>query len=114
MPSKQEKHRRREIVQRMRAAEWEEACVRKPIANADLIALIDHLEVTLFARIDGKTVALCDHTLDRSRAFLRERGVSRIEQVCKWFGEYGGYCDCEVAYNVADYWYARLRDPGLI
>jgi hypothetical protein len=110
MASKQEKQRRRAIVQQLRAAEFEEACARKPLADGDLVALIDHLEATIFARIDGRIKSCCDHTLNRSRAFLRERGVKNIEDVCEWFGEYGGFCDCEVAYNVADCWYDRLRD----
>jgi hypothetical protein len=110
MAGKLEKQRRRAIVQQLRATEWEEACARKPIPDEHLVALIDHLEATLFTRIDGKIVARCDHTFNRSRAFLHERGVTHIDEVCEWFGEYGGFCDCEVAYNVADYWYHRLRD----
>jgi hypothetical protein len=112
MASKQEKQRRRAIVQQLRATEWEEACARKPISDEDLVALIDHIEATLFTRVDGKIATCCDHTLNRSRAFLHDRGVieSDVEKICEWFGEYGGFCDCEVAYNVADYWYSRLRD----
>lgn len=110
MANKQEKRRRRAIMQQLRATKWTEACARKPISDEDLVALIAHFEATLFTRIDGRIVTRCNHTFSRSRAFLHERGVSNIEDICEWFGEYGGYCDCEVAYNVADYWYARLRD----
>src|SRR5436189_3630880 len=103
MPSNGEKQRRREIVRGIRDKEHAEAEARRPISNADLRDLFELLEITLFERRDGKIWCHCDHTLRRSREFLRSRSLPE-ETIAEWFGEYGGFCDCEVAYNVADYW----------
>jgi hypothetical protein len=46
---------------------------------------------------------LCDHTLKHTKKFLQEAGVWQDELV-EWLGEYGGYCDCEVVYNVFEFW----------
>lgn len=72
-----------------------------PISKADLHDLFNLLEKTLFERRDGKILCYCDHTLRRSREFLRSRSLPE-DIITEWFGEYGGFCDCEVAYNVAD------------
>jgi hypothetical protein len=108
MPDKAEKRRRRTIIAELRAKEDQEARAKKPVPDDVLLALFRHLESTLFLRVDGRMVTKCDHTLDRSRIFLEEAGLNNVEAICDWFGEFGGFCDCEVAYNVADYWESRL------
>jgi putative GTP pyrophosphokinase len=43
----------------------------------------------------------CEGNLDQTRAFLSAvRGVD-VDAVVQWLEEFGGYCDCEVIYNVA-------------
>lgn len=44
----------------------------------------------------------CDHTFNHSKKILQDMGYSdsEIEVICEWFGEKGGYCDCEVHLNV--------------
>jgi hypothetical protein len=32
---------------------------------------------------------------------LKKRGLE-VERIVPWLREYGGYCDCEVIYNVDD------------
>jgi hypothetical protein len=112
MSSNTEKARRKAIVHAIQDKEEAEAFARKPIPNALLLALFDHLETTLFESHDGKIHSKCDHTLNVSRAFLRSAGVENVEEVMEWFGEYGGFCDCEISYNVTDYWYDRLKKRG--
>jgi hypothetical protein len=74
-----------------------------PISKTDLGYLFELLESTLFERRDGKIWCHCDHTLRRSREFFQSRSLPEAA-IAEWLGEYGGFCDCEVAYNVADYW----------
>jgi hypothetical protein len=104
MPSKAEKERRKALVQQIQQKERAEARARKPIADADLKALFEHLETTLFEQRGDKIWCHCDHTLNKSRAFLESRAVQNVDEICTWFGEYGGYCDCEVAANVTESW----------
>lgn len=104
MPSKEEKKRRREIVKSISAHEHAQAEARRPLEKRVLRELLDHLERSIFVQLeDGQIAARCDHTLKHTKKYLQDIGVWRDEMV-EWFGEYGGYCDCEVAYNVFDYW----------
>ena len=104
MPSKEEKRRRREIVKSIWASEHDQAEARRPIEKSVLRGLLDHLERSIFVHLeDGQIAARCDHTLKHTKKYLQDIGVWR-DGLTEWFGEYGGYCDCEVAYNVFDYW----------
>lgn len=74
-----------------------------PISKANLRDLFQLLDGTLFERRGGKIWCYCDHTLRRSREFLHSRSLPE-DIIVEWLGEYGGFCDCEVALNVTDYW----------
>jgi hypothetical protein len=103
MTNKTEKQRRREIVRGIHDKEHADAEARMPISKTDLRDLFVLLESTLFERRGGKIWCHCDHTLRRSREFLQSRSLPE-DTIAEWFGEYGGFCDCEVAANVTDYW----------
>jgi hypothetical protein len=62
-----------------------------PMPHDDLRALFDFL--------DREGAPPCDHTLRETLAFLSKRGLD-AERVVPWLREYGGFCDCEVIYNV--------------
>ncbi len=64
-----------------------------PLSHEDLRALFDHLE--------REGALQCDHTLRETTKFLRQRRLD-VERIVPWLREHGGYCDCEVIYNVAD------------
>ena len=64
-----------------------------PIPHADLRALFDFL--------DREDAPPCDHTLRETILFLQERKLD-VERVVRWLHQYGGYCDCEVIFNVDD------------
>jgi hypothetical protein len=106
--SKKNKAERKAIIRDLRRKEEEAAFAAKPIANDELKALFEHLGYALAGEHEGKQVVLCDHTLNKSREFLKNRGIQNVDEVCDWFAEYGGFCDCEVVYNVADYWEERI------
>jgi hypothetical protein len=42
----------------------------------------------------------CDHTLRLTQEWLGERGVAKVKGVIDALRNQGGYCDCEVLYNV--------------
>lgn len=62
-----------------------------PLAIEDFKDLLRYLH-----REDCPT---CDHSLDQTRQFLRQRGLDQAE-ILPWLGRHGGGCDCEVAANV--------------
>jgi hypothetical protein len=103
MRSKDEKRRRRAIVRGMREKEHAEAEARMPISKVDLRDLFELLDSTLFERRGEQIWCYCDHTLRRTREFLRARGLPE-EVTANWLKEYGGYCDCGVVANVSNYW----------
>lgn len=79
-------------------AAWKQAEQQKlidsiPIPQKDLRDLFDFL--------DRENAPACDHTLKETREFLTSRGHDP-EKIIPWLQEYGGYCDCEVIYNVDD------------
>ena len=104
MLSKEKKKRRREIVKSIRAHEHAQAEAGRSLDKRVLRELLAHLERSVFVRLEnGQPAVLCDHTLKHTKKFLQDLGVWQDELV-EWLGEYGGYCDCEVAYNVFEYW----------
>jgi hypothetical protein len=66
-----------------------------PLTKEDLRALFDHL--------DRPGLEPCAHTFRETEAFLVDRGIPK-EPVIRWLQEHGGYCDCEVIYNVDAEW----------
>jgi hypothetical protein len=104
MPGKEEKKRRREIRRSIRVHEHAQAEARRPLEKRVLRDLLDHLEKNVFVELeDGQPYARCDHTLKHTKKFLLEIGVWQ-DELSQWFGENGGFCDCEVVYNVFEYW----------
>lgn len=96
MPTKEEKQRRKAIVQELARAEQTRSEAQLPLAKADIKALFDAVDTELQER--G-----CNHTLAHTLAFLQRRNLSQ-ESVIAWLAEYHGYCDCEVIANVEERW----------
>ena len=107
MPSKADKQKRRAIVREIRSKEFSEAEARMPISKNDLRDLFEMLDGTLYEEREGGIRCRCDHTLHHTREFLRSHALVE-DVIVKWLGEYGGYCDCEVAGNVSNYWAERI------
>ncbi len=64
-----------------------------PMPHQDLKDLLDYL--------DRPNPPACDHTLCETIGFLKQRHLD-VDRVVTWLREYGGYCDCEVVFNVDD------------
>ncbi len=95
MAAKSEVQRRKEL---RRAAEAEQRASEEaslPVLKETLWALFDYLDESLG---DG-----CDHSLRLTEQFLVSRRI-QPELVTPWLGEYGGFCDCEVLFNVEERW----------
>lgn len=64
----------------------------------------ESLFVQLFTFLDEKLQNKdCKHTLENTFVFLNRNKVSKPYQVTEWLEKHGGYCDCEVMYNVTAY-----------
>lgn len=66
-----------------------------PLPKETLWALFDYLNDVL---ADG-----CDHSLRLTTQFLASQDVAP-ESVIPWLGAHGGFCDCEVLFNVEERW----------
>jgi hypothetical protein len=108
MPSKEERKRRRAIVRELRGQELADALGRMPISRDQLAALLQHLDAQLFVTLPDDAVhSRCDHTYRFTESFLKPSGLWS-PAVQEWLGSYGGYCDCEVTFNVGNYWREHL------
>lgn len=61
---------------------------------------IDELK-DLLSYLNRESAPACDHTLRETVEFLKSKKINP-EIVIPWLGEHGGFCDCEVIYNVYD------------
>jgi len=96
MPRKEEKQRRKAILDQMAQKHRAEEEASLPLSQAELKALFDHVD----QRLEEQE---CDHKLTHTLAFLAQRNLRR-ETIVPWLHEYGGYCDCEVIANVEEVW----------
>ncbi len=77
---------------------WKEQERQKLIASIPM----SHQDLRdLFSHLDRESAPQCDHTLRETIEFLQKRGLE-VGRIVPWLREYGGYCDCEVIYNVDD------------
>jgi hypothetical protein len=73
--------------------EYEKKWAELPISPVELASLGSFLEHALSKQ-------LCDHTLEQTRCWLSEHSPTKIDSKLKAIRHWGGYCDCEVLYNV--------------
>ncbi len=94
MLSKEEKARRKAIQRELVEKERQEFLKTLPVAPEIIIELFDHLDKELEA--NG-----CEHDYSITKAFLASKKYNG-DQIFEWFRENGGYCDCEILYNIED------------
>lgn len=95
MPDKNEKERRRQIrkeLQEKAQIEFEESL---PVSREIFQNLFDFLDEKLEEHD-------CDDSLNLTKKFLETNHIENIEEVENWLKENGGFCDCEVLYNVEE------------
>lgn len=95
MPDKNEKERRRQIhkeLQEKAKIEFEKSL---PVSREIFQNLFDFLDEKLEEHD-------CDDSLTLTKQFLETSHVTNTEVVENWLKENGGFCDCEVLYNVEE------------
>ena len=98
--NKAEKDRRRAIRRDLKGRERAQFITSIPASKADIRDLLDYLD---------SSDEPCDHSLSHTLGFIRERGLPE-QKVVAWLEEYGGYCDCEVIFNVEDAWDQMIEE----
>jgi len=78
-----------------KASEPDPSSGEPPISYDDLKALFEWL--------DRPNPPPCDHSHKETEQFLRKHGLP-IGQTLDWLKANGGFCDCEVIFNVTDKW----------
>jgi hypothetical protein len=94
MASKSEKENRKEILRSLREKEKVDFIKSLPMDKETFNELFDYLDERL-----GEG---CDHTINMTLDFLKDKEVKNIDQVVEWLNDKGGYCDCEVLANVEE------------
>ncbi|MCX8524289.1 DUF2695 domain-containing protein [Chryseobacterium formosus] len=95
MPDKTEKERRKQIqkeLQKKAQIEFEKSL---PISKELFQNLFDFLD-------EGLEKNGCDDGLKLTKQFLEANQIQNIDEVENWLKENGGFCDCEVLYNVEE------------
>lgn len=88
-----DKKRKKELKAQFKNDEQEEIRASIPIS-------VDNLK-DLFTYLNRGSAPECNHTLRGAIEFIESRNLD-LEVIIKWLGEHGGFCDCEVIYNVYD------------
>ena len=94
MPSKAEKERRKQLHREIAQKEHEKFLNSLPLDKSYILDLFDFLDVELEER--G-----CNHNYQLTNEFLKPKGLDK-ESVFEWFREQGGYCDCEILFNIEE------------
>ncbi len=86
------KEERKARVKQRVAAERTDLVASMPLSPEQLNTLLDYLDANLKS---------CDHTTKLTDIFLHVEKLNR-NHVLPWLADRGGYCDCEVLYNLED------------
>jgi hypothetical protein len=95
MPDKNEKERRRQIMDKLRKKADEEFELNIPMSQELFKKLFDYLDKEL-------TDNDCDNTLKLTEQFLTDNKIISADKIIEWLVENGGGCDCEVLANVEE------------
>lgn len=86
--------RKKELKKAFKVQELTEARKKMCLFPDQLRELRGHLDVTI-----SEVGIPCDHTLSRTVEWAKEQGLE-VDRVLASVREFGGYCDCEVLFNV--------------
>lgn len=90
-----ERQKRKEARKVLAQKELDDFRASLPMEEKHFVALFHFLEKALQEHP-------CNHTLGNTTLFLTEKKVPDPEKVITWLTSHGGYCDCEVLYNVEE------------
>lgn len=66
-----------------------------PMARELFLDLFDYLN-------EQSETTGCSHDFSLTEQFLRDKQVNNVEEVLEFLRENGGYCDCEIIFNVEE------------
>jgi hypothetical protein len=84
--------KRKELIKKWKEDELKRIKLSMPITPTELNDLIEYLDMKLNE---------CDRTLNLTQRFLDKHKLDKIATI-DWLRNNGGYCDCEVIYNISD------------
>ncbi|HEX7869188.1 MAG TPA: DUF2695 domain-containing protein [Chryseobacterium sp.] len=102
MPDKEEKARRRQIHKELQEKAQIEFEKSLPISRENFQSLFDFLDEKL--EKNG-----CDDGLKLTKQFLETNQIQNVDEVENWLKENGGFCDCEVLYNVEELFKTKTK-----
>lgn len=95
MPDENERAKRRQIQKELQEKAQIEFEKSLPVSREIFQKLFDFLDEKLEEH--G-----CDDSLKLTKQFLETNHIENIKEVENWLKENGGFCDCEVLYNVEE------------
>jgi hypothetical protein len=95
MPDKNEKARRKQIQKELQEKAKVEFEKSLPISREAFQNLFDFLDEELEKK--G-----CNDHLTLTKKFLETNQIENIAEIENWLKQNGGFCDCEILYNVEE------------
>lgn len=92
MKSGEDKSRQQQLKREFKKKEEEVFAACLPMQIGSFLNLFDELNERL-------SEEPCDHTLTITEDFLNQHQLP-VQKVIPWLKEHGGYCDCEVLFNI--------------
>lgn len=86
------KEDRKSRIRQWRAEGRSELAASMPLSPHQLDSLLDYLDANLTS---------CDHSTKLTDIFLHVEKLDK-QRVLSWLADHGGFCDCEVLYNLHD------------
>ncbi len=91
-----DKSQKKKIKQQFKKQERELFLKNLPLPEAQLLELFSDVEANLQKNA-------CDHTPKNARQFIEKQQIDNVDAVLTWLADHGGHCDCEILYNVTEY-----------
>lgn len=93
---KTEKQRKKELKRQWQEQQQKQFEDSLPMSRDQFKQLFDCLDAYLKKQC-------CDHSTRHTLKTIVEMKLENNEAIIQWMREHGGYCDCEVLWNVEEY-----------
>jgi hypothetical protein len=93
-----DKNTRRALKNSVKAAERQKFLAAMPLSVEKTQALFDFVAAKI-GPIGDNLASSCDHTLRYAKVWCAQNNVAEVRLV-EWLQEHGGFCDCEILWNV--------------
>lgn len=90
-----EKERKKQIKRELKQKAQDEFEKNLPMSRINFQDLFNYLDEKL-------SEVECDDTFKTTKEFLNNNGIKDLNKIENWLKENGGYCDCEVLYNIEE------------